>query len=85
MVDVDGERRADVRVGRDGHIAEVRATLEPLDGETIVDCTGCLVAPGGIDVHTHLHLPVGAVHVSDDFASGRARQPSVARRLSSTT
>ena len=42
----------------------------PVDGEQIVDCTGSLVVPGGIDVHTHLHLPVGAVHVSDDFASG---------------
>ena len=63
----------------------VRA-LVPLDGETVVDCAGCLVVPGGIDVHTHLHLPVGAVHVSDDFASGtRARPRSVARRLSSTT
>ena len=32
--------------------------------------TGCLVVPGGVDVHTHLHLPVGAVRVSDDFDTG---------------
>ena len=70
VVDVDGERRADVRVGRDGRIDTVADTLAPLDGESVVDCTGCLVVPGGIDVHTHLHLPVGAVQVSDDFASG---------------
>ena len=70
VVDVDGERRADVRVGSDGRITEVGDALAPLDREQVVDCTGCLVVPGGIDVHTHLHLPVGAVHVSDDFASG---------------
>ena len=70
VVDVDGERRADVRVGRDGRIAEVGDALAPHDSEQVADCGGCLVVPGGIDVHTHLHLPVGAVHVSDDFASG---------------
>jgi dihydropyrimidinase len=70
VVDVDGERRAEVRIGRDGRIAAVGDALAPDDGETVVDCAGCLVVPGGIDVHTHLHLPVGAVHVSDDFASG---------------
>jgi dihydropyrimidinase len=70
VIDVDGERRADVRTRRDGRIAEVREALTPTEGEDVVDCTGCFVIPGGIDVHTHLHLPVGAVHVSDDFASG---------------
>jgi len=31
---------------------------------------GCLVVPGGVDGHTHFHLPVGAVQVSDDFWTG---------------
>ena len=34
------------------------------------DAAGKLVVPGGVDVHTHMQLPVGAVRVSDDFASG---------------
>src|SRR5258707_1427620 len=46
VVDVDGERRADLRVGRDGRIAEIGDTLAPLDGEHIVDCATCLVVPG---------------------------------------
>src|SRR4051812_39334065 len=58
VVDVDGDRLADVRVSRRGDIAAVGA-LAPDDAEEVVDCTGMLVVPGGVDVHTHLHLPVG--------------------------
>ncbi|MDQ1520882.1 MAG: dihydropyrimidinase [Actinomycetota bacterium] len=70
MIDVDGERIADVRTGRDGRIAAVAASLVPEAGEVVVDCAGRLVVPGGVDVHTHLHLPVGDVRVSDDFVTG---------------
>jgi dihydropyrimidinase len=74
VVDVDGERRADVRIGRDGRIAAVEqpAGLAADEGEDLVDATGLLVVPGGVDAHTHMQLPVGAVRVSDDFASGTA-------------
>jgi dihydropyrimidinase len=70
VLDVDGERAASIRLGRDGRIAAVGADLVAEPGETVVDCTGRLVVPGGIDVHTHLHLPVGQVRVSDDFDTG---------------
>ena len=70
VIDVDGERAAAVRVGRDGRVAAVGADLMPDPGETTVDCTGRLVIPGGVDVHTHMHLPVGQVRVSDDFDTG---------------
>jgi dihydropyrimidinase len=74
VVDLDGERPADVLVGTDGRIAAVGQDLSSAPGfdlaTTVVDVPGRLVVPGGIDAHTHLHLPVGAVHVSDDFASG---------------
>ena len=70
LLDVDGERTGDLRVGRDGRVAEVGAGLAPEPGEAVVECAGRLVVPGGIDVHTHLHLPVGAVRVSDDFDTG---------------
>jgi dihydropyrimidinase len=72
MVDVDGTRPADLRVGADGRVAEVGPALAPLDGEQVVDARDRLVVPGGVDAHTHMHLPVGAVRVSDDFASGTA-------------
>ncbi|MGH9062646.1 MAG: dihydropyrimidinase [Acidimicrobiales bacterium] len=70
VVDVAGERRADLRVGADGRVAEVGPELGAKPGEAVHDATAKLVVPGGVDAHTHLHLPVGAVRVSDDFASG---------------
>ena len=74
VVDLDGERPADVLVGADGRIAAVGPDLSSASGfdpgTEVVDVSGRLVVPGGIDAHTHLHLPVGAVRVSDDFASG---------------
>jgi dihydropyrimidinase len=84
VVDVDGERPADVLVGADGRIAAVGPDLVSAPGfdpaTAVVDVAGRLVVPGGIDAHTHLHLPVGAVHVSDDFASG-----TVAAAIGGTT
>ncbi|MCU1454314.1 MAG: dihydropyrimidinase [Acidimicrobiales bacterium] len=70
VTDVDGSRVADVRVGADGTIAAVGPALAASPGEVEVDVTGRLVVPGGVDVHTHFHLPVGQVRVSDDFLSG---------------
>jgi dihydropyrimidinase len=70
VIDVDGRRAADVRVGTDGRIAEVASGLVPGDGEPVLAADDRLVVPGGVDAHTHLHLQVGAVTVSDDFASG---------------
>jgi dihydropyrimidinase len=69
VLDVDGERVADVLVGPDGRVAEVG---DGLVGEPVEDVTGLLVVPGGVDAHTHMQLPVGAVRVSDDFATGTA-------------
>jgi dihydropyrimidinase len=70
LLDLDGERRADLRVGRDGRIAAVAAALAPEPGEDVYECAGRLLVPGGVDVHTHLHLPVGRIRVSDDFSTG---------------
>lgn len=72
VVDAAGHRPADVRIGADGRIAAVADPGELAAGprEPTHDADGCLVVPGGIDVHTHLQMPVGAVRVSDDFASG---------------
>ena len=72
VIDTDGERVTDVRLGRDGRIAEVGTDLMTIDGDEVVDAAGCLVIPGGIDAHTHLHLELGKVAVSDDFATGTA-------------
>ncbi|MGH9115214.1 MAG: dihydropyrimidinase, partial [Acidimicrobiales bacterium] len=72
VVDAAGERPADLRVGADGRVSAVEPRLDPMPGEQALDASGCLVIPGGVDAHTHFHLPVGAVRVSDDFATGTA-------------
>lgn len=43
-----------------------------LDGaeHDVVDCTGKLLMPGGVDVHTHLDLPFGGTFSNDDFETG---------------
>ncbi|MBM3403974.1 MAG: dihydropyrimidinase [Bacteroidetes bacterium] len=39
-------------------------------GTKIIDASGKLIMPGGIDPHVHLHLPTTAGYSSDDFYSG---------------
>ena len=70
VIDEAGERPADLRIGADGRVAEVAPGLTRGRAEQVHDATGKLVVPGGIDAHTHMQLQVGAVRVSDDFASG---------------
>jgi len=53
----------------DGRIVEI-GNLEPQPGEEVVDCSGCLVLPGGIETHTHLDLEAMGTVTADDFASG---------------
>ncbi|HMC36397.1 MAG TPA: amidohydrolase family protein, partial [Actinomycetota bacterium] len=68
VVDGDGARRADVLI--DGQsIAAVGERLEATGAETL-EAAGALVIPGGIDVHTHFDLSVGAVRSADDFQTG---------------
>jgi dihydropyrimidinase len=70
LVDTDGSRSADLRIGPDGRIAGSGPDLMAGAGEDVVACQGMLVVPGGVDVHTHFHLPVGGVRSSDDFFTG---------------
>jgi dihydroorotase len=53
VVDAGGRRRADVVVA-DGRIAAVGADL---DAAVVLDAGGCVVAPGLVDLHTHLRQP----------------------------
>jgi len=53
VVDETGTRDADVLV-RDGLVVDVGTGL---DGATVLDAAGCVVAPGLVDLHTHLREP----------------------------
>jgi dihydropyrimidinase len=68
IVNAEGSQRADVRV-RGETIAEV-GTLEPENGERVIDASGHLVLPGGVDPHVHL-APIRDIFTfADDFESG---------------
>ncbi len=70
IVTSKASRPGDVRC-RDGTIAEVGPDLEPA-GEEVIDASGQLVFPGGVDPHVHMELPVAGTVSSDDFESGTA-------------
>jgi dihydroorotase len=57
VVDASGERRADVLVGADGQIVAVEVSIDAPSGAVVLDAGGCVVAPGLVDLHTHLRQP----------------------------
>ena len=54
VVDPAGSRRADVLVG-DGRVISVGS--DRIDGDRTLDASGCVVAPGLVDLHAHLRQP----------------------------
>ena len=54
VVDATGSRVADVVVGDDGRIAAVGSDLH---ADRVLDASGCVIAPGLVDLHTHLRQP----------------------------
>src|SRR3954469_11532246 len=59
--------QADVGI-RNGRIVAIGEALA--DADDVVDATGLLVLPGGIDSHVHIAQPSGpGIVMADDFAS----------------
>ena len=54
ILDRKGERSLDVSIGPDGKILE---TGKKLEGDTEVDCSGCVITSGLVDLHVHLREP----------------------------
>ena len=69
IVNADSTVRADLLI--DGEtIKEIRAGIPVSAAQTVVDASGLLLLPGGIDAHTHLDMPFGGTHSADDFETG---------------
>ncbi len=64
-----GALPADVLVAG-GRVAGLvrHGAVEP-EGARVIDATGALVLPGGVDVHTHVGVALGEFRTRDDFAS----------------
>ncbi len=73
VVNADREFKADV-LCVDGTIAAVgaRAAAQAPAGAAILDASGQLLLPGGIDPHTHMQLPFMGTVAADDFYDGTA-------------
>ncbi len=56
VIDQRGARRADVLV-ESGQVVAVDEDLPVTRGATVLDAGGCVVAPGLVDLHTHLRQP----------------------------
>ena len=66
VVNADASVKADLLI--DGAvIKEVRAGISASAADKVVDATGLLVLPGGIDAHTHLDMPFGGIEVCGRF------------------
>ncbi|MFV0411798.1 MAG: amidohydrolase family protein, partial [Oscillospiraceae bacterium] len=55
---------------QEGKIAKIGSRLAAPEGTRVIDATGKILMPGGVDVHTHFDLDVGFTRASDDFYTG---------------
>jgi len=69
VVTADKTFPADISV-EGASIKEIRAGIPAADGQKVLDASGMLLLPGGIDPHTHLDMPFGGTTSSDDFETG---------------
>ncbi|MFM2485334.1 dihydropyrimidinase [Celerinatantimonas yamalensis] len=69
VVNADRQFQADV-LCVDGVIAQIDETICAPEDAQVIDASGQLVMPGGIDPHTHMNFPFMGTTTVDDFYSG---------------
>lgn len=73
VVNADGRVDADVAIenGRfQSIVPKSGGGVVPGPDDRVIDATGCLVVPGGVDAHVHMQLDTGTTVSSDTFLSG---------------
>ncbi len=68
IITSDQDYDADIYI-QDERITSIGPGLKVTAG-TVIDAAGKYVIPGGVDVHTHMDMPLGSIVSSDDFGSG---------------
>ncbi|MCC0633981.1 dihydropyrimidinase [Clostridioides sp. ZZV15-6388] len=59
---------SDLRI-EDEKIIEIGNNLE-INNDKVIDATGRLIIPGGIDTHTHFDMNAGSITTADNFKTG---------------
>lgn len=73
LVNADGSSQSDIvvngeRIEKVLPRAQGALTVGPDD--VVIDASGCLVVPGGVDAHVHMQLDTGSTSSSDTFETG---------------
>src|SRR5438552_9002202 len=68
IITATDDYKADILI-EDEVVSVIGAKLE-MKADRVIDASGRLVIPGGIDPHTHMELPFGGTQSSDDFRTG---------------
>lgn len=70
IVNAESTFEADI-LCRNGKISRIGKDLVSDHAKVqTIDASGCLVFPGGIDPHVHMHLKTGSGYSADDFLTG---------------
>ncbi len=72
VINAESSQRADILIEGE-KIARVEPGLNVPDAE-LIDASGMLILPGGIDPHVHINLPMMAATSSDDYYSRQSRR-----------
>ena len=51
-------------------IRDIAPSLQPEEGDEVIDCSGKYVLPGIIDAHVHYKMPIEKVYTIDNFETG---------------
>jgi dihydropyrimidinase len=68
IITADADYVADIFI--DGEIVHTIGRNLPVNADEIIDATGKLVFPGGIDPHVHLDMPFMGTFSSDNYETG---------------